>query len=344
MFSNEAGELAPMSKRCGTPPYVAPEIITQASYSGPFCDLWSCGVVLYVMLSGMIPWDLPTDACWEFSRVRQGQFDFDPWTRFSANARDLLARLLCMTPSERLLAEQASSHAWLASARPENESPSAPRKRKRSSSQDSSPDEAIEARVQLLVLDDSPLAFKGPSPKRICPSSPSRLRPASVSFTQPRGSHVGRVDSLDLARGRDALTQPLANFADDDVNSSDSRSVLVSPAPGTQPTRLARFDATVGQITRFASRLVASELHAVLLRVLSELGVRFQVCAHDATRIDASTLDRRRGELAFRIRLFALSPEQRLVHFMRTRGMGGEFMRLFAKVRDQVLAAASERP
>ena len=51
-----------MERRCGTPPYAAPEVfVPEPAYDAEPADVWSCGVVLVTMLAGELPWDEPTD-------------------------------------------------------------------------------------------------------------------------------------------------------------------------------------------------------------------------------------------------------------------------------------------
>jgi len=97
----------------GTPEFISPQAIngrydTQA-------DLWSCGVSLYFLLCGYVPFRAETDAgvC---AAVERGNFSFagTEWRNISDNAKDLIRTLLTMSPSDRSTAEQALNHTWVA--------------------------------------------------------------------------------------------------------------------------------------------------------------------------------------------------------------------------------------
>ena len=101
----------------GTPMYVAPEVwdshmIAGAQYSGFTADVWSCGIILYAMLDGTLPFDVHgSQSKWQLAeRIREGAFD-DPKGR-SAAARDLVRRILVPSPKERLTIEGIKRHAW----------------------------------------------------------------------------------------------------------------------------------------------------------------------------------------------------------------------------------------
>lgn len=116
---HEDWDSAPRS-RVGTPDYMAPEVITTSgnSYDAKMSDLWSCGVVLYVMLVGQYPFSRTSDnSLREDQRVnevlgRVMQLDFNVPSHLSANGRDLLTRLLTNSPDRRATIQEVMHHPW----------------------------------------------------------------------------------------------------------------------------------------------------------------------------------------------------------------------------------------
>lgn len=97
----------------GTPYYVAPEVLGGKDYSEKV-DVWSAGVILYIMLSGVAPFvgDTPQEI---FEAVLCGRLRFpsDPWLSISHSAKDLIRRMLCRDVSKRLSAQQVLEHGWI---------------------------------------------------------------------------------------------------------------------------------------------------------------------------------------------------------------------------------------
>lgn len=110
-----------MTERLGTAYYIAPEVINK-NYSEK-CDLWSVGVILYVLLSGTPPFPGNTDKE-ILKRVTKGAFDFNgsEWNAISDEAKDLINQLLTYEPSKRISAKEALEHKWfeIASEKDEN--------------------------------------------------------------------------------------------------------------------------------------------------------------------------------------------------------------------------------
>lgn len=103
-----------MTAMIGTPGYVAPEVIKREPY-GPPVDMWACGVVLYVMLSGRMPFYGRDDIeC--LRRTASGEYTFPDreWKDVSADAKSLVRSLLQIRPERRLTAKAALQHKWLA--------------------------------------------------------------------------------------------------------------------------------------------------------------------------------------------------------------------------------------
>ncbi|KAL4190276.1 hypothetical protein AMTRI_Chr07g23910 [Amborella trichopoda] len=99
----------------GTPYYVAPEVLLGLDY-GEKVDIWSCGVVLYVLLGGEPPFsgESPADI---FAAVLRGnlRFPFRKFVGISTSAKDLMRRMLCKDPAKRYTAEQVLRHPWITS-------------------------------------------------------------------------------------------------------------------------------------------------------------------------------------------------------------------------------------
>ncbi|CAL5435014.1 unnamed protein product [Camellia sinensis] len=85
--------------QCGTPAYVAPEVLRKKGYDGAKADLWSCGVILYVLLSGFLPFQ-DENLMNMYRKVFKAEFEFPPW--ISSEARRLISKLLMADPDRRI--------------------------------------------------------------------------------------------------------------------------------------------------------------------------------------------------------------------------------------------------
>ncbi|KAA3463045.1 calcium-dependent protein kinase 26-like isoform X1 [Gossypium australe] len=96
----------------GSPYYVAPEVLLK--HYGPEADVWTAGVILYILLSGVPPFWAETQQG-IFDAVLKGDIDFysDPWPVISDSAKDLIRKMLCSQPSERLTAHEVVCHPWI---------------------------------------------------------------------------------------------------------------------------------------------------------------------------------------------------------------------------------------
>ncbi|ORY98477.1 kinase-like domain-containing protein [Syncephalastrum racemosum] len=95
---------------CGSPFYAAPEMVTATPYKGPPVDMWSCGVILFAMLSGTLPFqgeDMPQ----LFRRINTGSYRMP--SHVSRDAADLIDKLLCRNAKQRYSAADCLRHPWL---------------------------------------------------------------------------------------------------------------------------------------------------------------------------------------------------------------------------------------
>ncbi|KAF8729237.1 hypothetical protein AX14_006312 [Amanita brunnescens Koide BX004] len=83
----ETGRTRTLSEKCGSLPYVAPELSTDEPYQAEPVDVWGMGVILFTLLAGNTPWDEPTKRSPEFRRYLSGEFVIDaPWNRIDRTA------------------------------------------------------------------------------------------------------------------------------------------------------------------------------------------------------------------------------------------------------------------
>lgn len=100
----------------GSPYYMAPEVLKR-NY-GPEVDVWSAGVILYILLCGVPPFWAETEQGVAQAIIRSViDFKRDPWPKVSENAKDLVKKMLNPDPKQRLTAEEVLEHPWLQNAK-----------------------------------------------------------------------------------------------------------------------------------------------------------------------------------------------------------------------------------
>ncbi|KAF1316571.1 Camk protein kinase, partial [Globisporangium splendens] len=105
-----------LATACGTPGYVAPEIL-QAKPYGKAVDIWSIGVITYILLCGYPPFHDDNQGVL-FRKIKTGRFEFDSpyWDNVSSEAKDLILKMLVLNPNERWTAAQLLEHTWITGA------------------------------------------------------------------------------------------------------------------------------------------------------------------------------------------------------------------------------------
>ncbi|KAI8617039.1 kinase-like domain-containing protein [Chytriomyces sp. MP71] len=105
------------STLCGTPNYVAPEVLLGKSNRayGSAVDLWSCGVILYICLVGQPPFSEELAPPSMMDQIKMAKFSFPSpwWDGISREAKDLIRKLIVVDPSKRLTSKQAQAHPWI---------------------------------------------------------------------------------------------------------------------------------------------------------------------------------------------------------------------------------------
>ncbi|KAI9487825.1 MAG: kinase-like domain-containing protein [Benjaminiella poitrasii] len=102
---------------CGSPHYASPEIVNGVPYDGSASDIWSCGIILFALLSGHLPFD-DDNIRQLLNKVKIGKYRMPD--HLSAEAKDLIANILVVDPAKRLTMKQLQSHPWFTFDPPPN--------------------------------------------------------------------------------------------------------------------------------------------------------------------------------------------------------------------------------
>ena len=388
-----------LSTPCGSAPYVAPEVLSR-KYRGPPADVWSLGIVLFVMLTGTIPWDAPTHAYFEFTAVVGGNMAFGAWASLPSSAADLLARIFVLDPEARISVQELQAHPFLApstppKSKPHHQSPipvsptarlfadmavqSSPissgakspqsqsppasptsfasRKRRRPSPTPSTQEsESMTAAAPSTTsasvgkkhraLDGSAIV-KSPSKSVGVEKAPKPTRSLShttTTFSQPvQPGAPMRLDST-TTFSTQGYSQPTRT---DDTMFSTQSSAQSQLLPSSITTRgggseeLATFEALIPRMTRVAS--VSDSDPRTFLEAICKI--------MQANRVDVRPVPGRykaygvyqtpnQGTISFTVRLLkTVTPGVYVADFMRGRGLGIPFKRLFALIRDHLLSS-----
>lgn len=96
---------------CGTPNYAAPEVLAKQAYDGAMADIWSLGVVLYVMLAGCLPFD-EDDLVSLFQKISTAEYEMPPW--ITTEAASIISAMLQADPAGRATTDDLWAHPWMA--------------------------------------------------------------------------------------------------------------------------------------------------------------------------------------------------------------------------------------
>mmetsp|Transcript_11979 Transcript_11979/g.27716 ORF Transcript_11979/g.27716 Transcript_11979/m.27716 type:complete len:304 (-) Transcript_11979:140-1051(-) len=117
-MNNDTGEVYPLTERCSTSSFTAPEILLRSPYDSQ-SDMWSVGAIVYFALVGYKPFeDMDKKAL--FQKIVKADYTFQgkAWQHISRNAKRFISSLLHTDPLVRMTAEEALEHPWLADVHP----------------------------------------------------------------------------------------------------------------------------------------------------------------------------------------------------------------------------------
>lgn len=351
---------------CGSPPYIAPEVLSCAkksatgaknAYAPELVDIWSCGVILFVLLVGNTPWDEPTAGSWEFQEYvkTQGRSSDPLWERIPPTALSLLRGMMSVDPSKRFSFSQIRQHPWFTRHNPLLTEAGAVTDQIHLATQMlsnlridlSKPVPA--SQPQAMDIDSSGWASKLPQTQPEAPITdalfdwerPAARHPTLASSTQP----VSRAQTTSLSSTQPATAafhHPLAPFADEPTMSQFSSTPGV-PLSLTQHARRFRDIVPSYSLTRFFSAVPPQLLVQMLADALHALNVPLPPAAaaaagggdHVAT-LRVKTVDGRsqglHGEIMVDKMHLPGGEELLEVRFVKVKGDPLEWRRFFKKV------------
>ncbi|XP_059632038.1 CBL-interacting serine/threonine-protein kinase 1-like [Cornus florida] len=151
---------------CGSPNYVAPEVLANKGYDGATSDTWSCGVILYVILTGYLPFD-DRNLAVLYQKIFKGEVHIPKW--LSPGAQNLIRRILDPDPVKRITMEEIKTDEWF--------------------KQDYTPAEPDEEEEDIYI-DDDVLSIHEPSDTEKSPEPPSLINAFQL---------IGMSSCLDLS-------------------------------------------------------------------------------------------------------------------------------------------------
>jgi len=292
-----------LERRCGTMPYIAPEILVRSQYNAEPADIWSCGVVLVAMLTGELPWDKPTADQQEYNNWKDLKYALNPWKKIDNLPLSLLRKVLMPLPSKRYTLGQIQNHVWMKKKFREGEENVLARS--------SSSGQGFKRLCSGLELGGGQRAGGDPL-DRDYSSQPLPTRQDS--------GPGGEQEAVEVFQG---FTQPAKM---EDMMMS-SQGVSATQSDQTQLQRLVR------RLTRFWVTTDKKTTERQLVSCLEEEGYTTKVITPGIVTV--TTTDRRGGLLVFKATLIEMD-KKLLLEFRLSRGDGIEFKRRFQQIKKRM--------
>lgn len=299
------GEERPLVKKCGTLPYIAPEVLVKSYHAEP-ADIWSCGVILVALLAGELPWDKPATACDQYKGWKECKIMVSPWTKLDNTALSLVRKILTPNPTKRYTIGQIKAHQWT-------------RKmfepKRTSCKWLSSTSDSLSRKKSCFDIGQT----------------------ENIASSQPDLIHRGDGDGSTNTANPEVLTHGISFSQPAHLEDM----LLSTQTQGTQSSSQSPLQKLVKRMTRFFVTTDANETVQVLKSLFEKLGYVWKT--NSPGQITVTTQDKRKAQLVFKASLIEMN-SRILVDFRLSRGDGLEFKKHFVTIRNHLSEHIAKGP
>jgi len=342
---------------CGSPPYVAPEVVVgkrskradvlDSGYLANVSDIWSCGVVLFVLLVGNTPWDEPTRRSFEFSEYLEkgGKTTDELWERIPQAIMSLLLGMLKVDPQQRFSLDQIRTHPWFTSHNPFLGSNGTAKNQVGLATQmleslridfNANPTPSQRKR-QALADPDSMDVDPDPLRSRFSATQPETPL-TEITFDWERPPRLAANEGLSASQpvagyNTNRISHAMADRLSEDPSLSQFTPTPSVPLSLTQAARHFKDILPSYSLARFLSPLPLHLLLPLLVEALHRLGVPARSEERDEEAfIQVKTVDQRQQGLSGTVLVERYNEEAVEVRFVKAKGDPLEWRRFFKKV------------
>ncbi|KAJ0404330.1 hypothetical protein ATCC90586_007644 [Pythium insidiosum] len=282
---------------CGTPNYVAPEVLADKGYDGRAADVWSIGVILYVLLAGFLPFDEPTMSAL-FRKIQKAEFSYPSW--FTPRVKSLLNKILVPDPQQRVTLADIMQDDWYVNA----EGGGAP-----VSSPVSAPPAAAAPNAASTAGDAS--------------ADQMKLKPSQADLDSAILEHHDEVKTLTRKAKSEAGLKVMNAFD------------LINMCGGMALNRMfqSNDEKRVRRSTQFTSTIPASIIMNRLTTYLESLNCEISV---DSTSKVKAVLQTPKGAVGVVIQIYMLADSLHLVEVRRGKGDIFEYHKFYTQLNEQL--------
>ncbi|GLD97400.1 hypothetical protein PINS_up006084 [Pythium insidiosum] len=284
---------------CGTPNYVAPEVLADKGYDGRAADVWSIGVILYVLLAGFLPFDEPTMSAL-FRKIQKAEFSYPSW--FTPRVKSLLNKILVPDPQQRVTLADIMQDEWYVNAEGGGSAP------------------AVSSPVATTPAAAAPNAASSAGDAS---ADQMKLKPSQADLDAAILEHHDEVKTLTRKAKSEAGLKVMNAFD------------LINMCGGMALNRMfqSNDEKRVRRSTQFTSTIPASIIMNRLTTYLESLNCEISV---DSTSKVKAVLQTPKGAVGVVIQIYMLADSLHLVEVRRGKGDIFEYHKFYTQLNEQL--------